>query len=205
MALTTVFALFGDDLRLWLTTKPADPYFFAGLSLSFVLFTLEIFINSCVVNDFKFSFFWWLDIIATLSLIPDIGWVIEILSILMAITPSSQSLDAVPGVGYTSSGSNKFIKVIKSLRLIRLIRIIKLYKYAVKSNAEAEEAKLKEQQKLSANASQAMLNRELEPSRLGNALSDTTTRRVIIGVLGMLMILPLLTFTKEDYTSEYGI
>ena len=111
----------------------------------------------------------------------------------------------MPGVGYTSSGSNKFIKVIKSLRLIRLIRIIKLYKYAVKSNAEAEEAKLKEQQKLSANASQAMLNRELEPSRLGNALSDTTTRRVIIGVLGMLMILPLLTFTKEDYTSEYGI
>jgi hypothetical protein len=144
MALTTVFALFGDDLRLWLTTKPADPYFFAGLSLSFVLFTLEIFVNSCVVNDFKFSFFWWLDIIATLSLIADIGWIIEILSILMAITPSSQSLDAVPGVGYTSSGSNKFIKVIKSLRLIRLIRIIKLYKYAVKSNAEAEEAKLKE-------------------------------------------------------------
>lgn len=50
-----------------------------------------------------------------------------------------------------------------------------------------------------------MLKRELEPSRLGNALSDTTTRRVIIGVLGMLMILPLLTYTKEDYTSEYGI
>ena len=118
--------------------------FYAGLSLSFVLFTLEIFINSCVVNDFKYSFFWWLDIIATLSLIPDIGWIIEIIQVLMAFTPSSESLDAVPGVGYTSSGSNKFIKVIKSLRLIRLIRIIKLYKYAVKTNAEAEEAKLKE-------------------------------------------------------------
>lgn len=44
------------------------------------------------------------------------------------------------------------MKVVKSLRLIRLIRIIKLYKYAVKTNTEAEEAKLKEQQKLSANA-----------------------------------------------------
>jgi len=50
-----------------------------------------------------------------------------------------------------------------------------------------------------------MLKRELEPSRLGNALSDTTTRRVIIGVLGMLMILPLLTYTRTDYSSEYGI
>lgn len=123
----------------------------------------------------------------------------------MTFTPTSQSVDAIAGMGFQSAGSSKFIKVVKSLRLIRLIRIIKLYKYAVKTNAEAEEAKLKEQQKLSANASQAMLKRELEPSRLGNALSDTTTRRVIIGVLGMLMILPLLTYTRTDYSSEYGI
>lgn len=205
MSVTTVFALFGDDLRLWLTTKDADPYFYAGLSVSFVLFALEIFINSCVLNDFKFSFFWWLDIIATLSLISDIAWAIEGIQLLMAMAPSSQSVDVIPGMGYQAGGSSKIIKVVKSLRLIRLIRIIKLYKYAVKTNAEAEEAKLKEQQKLSANASQAQLKRELEPSRLGNALSDTTTRRVIIGVLGMLMILPLLTYTKDDYSSEYGV
>ena len=77
MSGTTIFALFGDDLRLWFTTKDADPYFYGGLVASFVLFILEIFINSCVVNDFKFSFFWWLDIIATLSLILDIGWLVE--------------------------------------------------------------------------------------------------------------------------------
>lgn len=72
MSLTTVYALVGDDFRLWFTTKDADPYFWAALSLSFLLFTIEIFVNSCVVNDFKFSFFWWLDIVATLSLIIDI-------------------------------------------------------------------------------------------------------------------------------------
>ena len=100
MSITTLYALFGDDLRLWLTDKSADPYFYAGLSLSFLFFTLEIFINSCVVNDFKFSFFWWLDIIATLSLIPDIGWIVEVIAVLMAITPSSRSADAIPGIGY---------------------------------------------------------------------------------------------------------
>lgn len=62
----------------------------------------------------------------------------------MAMTQSSKSADAIPGRGYQSGGSSKIIKVVKSLRLIRLIRIIKLYKYAVKTNAEAEEAKLKE-------------------------------------------------------------
>lgn len=77
MSIITVFALFGDDIRLWFTSKEADPYFFGGLSLSFFLFTTEILINSCVVDDFKYSFFFWLDIIATLSLIPDIEWVMD--------------------------------------------------------------------------------------------------------------------------------
>jgi len=100
MSLTTIYALFGDDLRLWLTGKDADPYFYAALSISFLLFSLEIFINSCVVNDFKFSFFWWLDIIATLSLILDIAWIVEVIAVLLAITPSSKSADAIPGMGY---------------------------------------------------------------------------------------------------------
>jgi hypothetical protein len=47
--------------------------------------------------------------------------------------------------------------------------------------------------------------KEADPSKLGKALSDTTTRRVIIGVLLMLMILPLLTYSETDYSSEYSI
>ena len=49
------------------------------------------------------------------------------------------------------SGGDEYKTILKSFRLIRLIRIIKLYNYAVKSNAEAEEAKLREQQKMSNN------------------------------------------------------
>lgn len=97
MSLTTIFALFGDDIRLWFTSKEADPYFDSGLIASFLLFTIEIFINSCVVDDFKYSFFFWLDIIATLSLISDIGWVIEYIQFLMGMTLNSEMADAVAG------------------------------------------------------------------------------------------------------------
>jgi hypothetical protein len=45
----------------------------------------------------------------------------------------------------------------------------------------------------------------MEPSRLGTALSDTTTRRVIIGVLLMLMVLPLLTYNGKDFSSQFGL
>jgi hypothetical protein len=50
-----------------------------------------------------------------------------------------------------------------------------------------------------------MFMRETDPSKLGKALSDTTTRRVIIGVLLMLMVLPLLTYSDIDYSQEYGM
>jgi hypothetical protein len=77
MTLTTLFALFGDDMRMWMTTKESDDYFFYGLVISFILFSTELLINSCVVDDFKYSFFFWLDFIATLSLIPDIPWFLD--------------------------------------------------------------------------------------------------------------------------------
>ena len=93
----------------------------------------------------------------------------------------------------------------KSLRLIRLIRIIKLYKYMVKSNAEIEEARLKEQQKLSKNVQQAALNRELEPGNIGRSLSDALTRRLIILILLLLMVLPAITYTAFDVSQQYGL
>ena len=93
----------------------------------------------------------------------------------------------------------------KSFRLIRLIRIIKLYNYAVKSSSEAEEAKLREQQKMSNNLEQAKLTRELEPSRLGNDLSEKLTRILTIGILLLLMFIPVFTYQGANYAPHSGL
>jgi hypothetical protein len=95
--LVTVFALVSDDIRLWLTTKDADPYFFSGLILSFVLFLTEILLNTVVIDEFKYSFFFWLDIIATISLIPDIPWITDLIGLLVDSTPSYLSKNAIAG------------------------------------------------------------------------------------------------------------
>jgi hypothetical protein len=83
---------------VWLTTKEADPYFYSGLIISFALFSAEIFVNSLVQEDFKYSFFFWLDIIATLSLIPDIRWLNDIIGGIVNAQPSYLSVNAIPGV-----------------------------------------------------------------------------------------------------------
>lgn len=97
MSIVTIFALVGDDIRIWTTNKDADPYFYFGLIISMLLFTIEIILNSIVVDDFKYSFFFWLDIIATLSLIPDIRWLLDILGMLVGATPSYESANVIPG------------------------------------------------------------------------------------------------------------
>jgi len=66
--------------------------------VSFILFSAEIFINSMVQVGFKYSFFFWLDIIATLSLIPDIVWIMDAIGKLVNATPSYLSVNAIPGV-----------------------------------------------------------------------------------------------------------
>jgi len=50
----------------------------------------------------------------------------------------------LPGSPVSSGEASTLAVLLKSARLIRLIRIIKLYNYAVKSNSEIEEAKLRE-------------------------------------------------------------
>jgi hypothetical protein len=84
-------------------------YFFSFLVVSFVLFSAEIFVNSMVQVDFKYSFFFWLDIIATLSLIPDIVWIMDAIGKLVNATPSHLSVNAIPGV--VSINSNQIINV----------------------------------------------------------------------------------------------
>ena len=204
MAFVTIFALFGDDFRLWFTTKHADIFLDSALIFSLFAFTLEILVNSCVVDDFKYSFFFWLDIIATVSICVDVGLIANFIGAMYGI--GAETADADMGEKASQEqGTDKIAKLIKALRLIRLIRIIKLYKYVVKSGSEMEEARMREQQKHSSNAQQAALNRELEPSRLGRSLSEALTRRLIILVLVLLMALPAITYSTTDTSHVYGM
>lgn len=42
MFIVTLYALFGDDIRLALFRKPTDPFFYFMTAISMVLFTVEM-------------------------------------------------------------------------------------------------------------------------------------------------------------------
>jgi hypothetical protein len=77
--------------------KTADLIFNIALTLSLVLFSVEILVNSCVVDEFKYSFFFWLDIVATLSLIPDIDFLLDFLQVVLGSARDVQKEDVQSG------------------------------------------------------------------------------------------------------------
>lgn len=71
-----------------------------------MLFTIEILATTVVVDDFKYSFFFYLDIIATLSLINDIPFMLNQIVRIFGARPDYESVNAIPGVMYTESATN---------------------------------------------------------------------------------------------------
>lgn len=71
-----------------------------------MLFTLEVLMSSVVVDGFKYSFFFYLDIVATLSIISDIPWMLDLLIVLVGERSYIEGVDAIPGVIITESAAN---------------------------------------------------------------------------------------------------
>ncbi len=71
----TIYALFGDDIKVAALPKSADLAFNILNLMALVIFTVEILISCKTRKDYFLSFFFWLDVLSTLSLILDLTWV----------------------------------------------------------------------------------------------------------------------------------
>lgn len=159
----TLFALFGDDIRIALLQVSADPAFSVIALILFVVFFVEICVSSYARVDYPFSFYFWLDLISTISLLGDSE----------LVTGGSGSADL--GEATSSSGSGvalntKASRLVRIVRLIRLTRVVKLYKHA----------KSKDPNKVIA-----------APSQIGKRMTDITTRRLILLLLTLLIMIPV--------------
>ena len=73
--------------------------------LSLILFTVEILASSVVINEYKYSFFFYLDIIATISIVFDIGFLYDFLLSLFGQSPSAIKVNAIPGVMFIETAT----------------------------------------------------------------------------------------------------
>jgi hypothetical protein len=130
VTLITIFALLGDDIKLLVFPHTADFTFTILTSFSMLCFFIEIILASLAKPDYFNSFFFWLDMISTLSLLTDIEPAMDFL-----IGQEDDSTDASDAVALARASRGARIgtragRMTRVIRLIRLIRIVKLYKSA---------------------------------------------------------------------------
>jgi class 3 adenylate cyclase len=211
MSLVIAYVLYSDDVRILLALDPrVDLVFLVLSSIAFALFLTEILLlcwcrdNYLKTPDFASmkdlftldgwgyrtstlswlgdigkaaqigSFYFWIDLIATFSMVIEMPWFLQ------------GHVDPMVGKIMTAGA---FAKV---KRMVRLTRLAKLHLYFA--------------QRQSPNV-QPDARRRLgvieETSHVGAEMSDRTTRRVIVGILIMLVGIPLFLVDKAHYLNEY--
>lgn len=94
MTLITIYALFFDDIRMMAFPKSMDDLFFGITLACMIMFGTEIILASIGKGDqYTCTFIFWLDVVSTVSMIPDCGWIWDPL------------IEAIMGIGESSDGA----------------------------------------------------------------------------------------------------
>lgn len=77
MTLWTFYALFGDDIRMLSTDNRTDAIFSSLTIAAMAFYTIEIILSCISKPDYLWSFYFWLDVVSTATMIMDIGWLMD--------------------------------------------------------------------------------------------------------------------------------
>jgi len=207
MMAMTLFVLFADSFKVIFLPEKSDYSFIVANTICFFFFIFEFLANTWVQSRFSFKpgnikisgyifcFFWFCDIIAIISMVPDISWIANPLG--------------MGDVANATSGNANYKRAGRIVRLIRLIRLIRLFKiYMERKKREKQDEALHELvAKGELDAADVTKHKLLHDSRgtkVGGQLSAAIIQRVIILILVILIILPLLTFTEEDTSQVFA-
>ena len=172
VSIVTIYTLFFDDIRVLSLSKDTDDIFFGITSACFCIFTIEIFLAAICREEYFLTFFFWLDIVSTISMLPDIGWIWDFVTGEGGTPQAGNAAQLVK-----TSRAGRVTRIIRIIRLIRLIRIVKLYKQAKLAEKAKEENKKKKKKKRalmmrSQLARQSMLRRRGSTVNAGASLGD---------------------------------
>lgn len=207
--LLTIFALFGDDMRLMFSSKAEDQFFDIITVVAMTMFAIEIMAFCGGKPEYLFGFFFWLDILSTVTLILDVTTISE-KAFGDSISKASET-DAGGGKGGAgdsaeaaraarmSRAGTKAGRVVRLIRLLRLIKMLKVLKKDDKNQFQSYPGEDWDDDEDS----------NVQESAVSKKLSEMTTRRVIILVLTIMLSLPFFKpdmFINElDSAGQYGV
>uniref|UniRef100_A0A7S3DAQ7 Guanylate cyclase domain-containing protein n=1 Tax=Palpitomonas bilix TaxID=652834 RepID=A0A7S3DAQ7_9EUKA len=202
----TIFALFGDDIKLASLPKAADPYFEYTSLVCLILFFAEL-ILLCIFKEGYVrmtrigSFFFWLDLVAVLSLVPDIPFMWDPILLLFSGGSDDSGDVSAEALTFARAGraaragtrAGRIVRMVRIIRMVRFVNVVKKIRQNRKKNQDQEEKP------------EVKADEEYEPSQIFRRLSDMISKKIILGVLLMLLVVPLLEVETVDYGPSVGV
>ena len=231
MSFITVYALYGDDVRIIAFQPNVDIVFLALSAVASAFFLVEISLlcwckqgylrrpdltairDVCSKYAWKKrkstlewlsnlwnvlqpgSFYFWLDLISTFSMVIEMPWFFQ--SFGGGGGGERGGVDSTVDAGAQAANN---LKVLRILRMVRLVRLAKLYKYfSTKQSSKTPYSNSSMQ------GSSDSLDLFPPGSHVGAEMSDRTTKKVIVGILVMLIGIPLLQPDEVAYRNKLAM
>jgi hypothetical protein len=148
MTIATLYCLFGDNIRLTSFPPSADEVFVVLSTICFVMFVLEFAAFCLWKPEYRWSFFFFLDILALVSLLPEMPFIwdplIDGLGARSALDEGAATNLAAIRASRASRSGSRAGRLMRMTRLVRFLRIVKLYEYCGDTTEEQKKAAEKE-------------------------------------------------------------
>ena len=146
MLVITLFVLFASDLQSAILPSSIDDFFNTIQLICLFLFIIELLLAILFLDNYNLTFYFWLDLISTLSLVIEINGVMDfILNIFISDSTDVETTEtgnsATAGKLSKATKTWKVTRVVRLVRIVRLIRIVKLYKTAMLAKKQIEDKK----------------------------------------------------------------
>ena len=158
--------------------------------LCFMFFAFEIGLSSATMENYLWSFFWGLDVVGTISLLPDIAF----------LWPDAWAMDglALARAGRVARTGTRAVRVVRFFRIVRMLRLFRIVKLLNKDSGEEEVA-----EEDGENHQDQEMN--AYRTKLAKKHAAVVEMRVVTGVIMMLMVMPNLEYANDDNSIFLGL
>ncbi|MEW5318157.1 MAG: hypothetical protein WDW38_009402 [Sanguina aurantia] len=194
MVILTFFTIFEDDVKHAAMPSYVDLPLEIVIAAILTLFVFEMGVSSAVRPSYFMGFYFWLDAIATASLVFEVPSVVEHLSnreyTQYEFVGSTESFITVASNDVFVDG--KAGRVARIFRLLRMLRLYSLYKQYDRRRRIRQALEEAGQPVLAVSIIEfELMQEEGGETRVGQKLEELITRRVIVCVLTMILLLPV--------------
>ena len=190
MMIATIYALIGLDFVAWFK-MPSKYDMIIDVTSAFALFLFfaEFGLKTYAEQGYVWSFFFWLDFVAAVSLIPDVPWIVDPIKNYFGLGVGGSALSLARAGRAARAGA-------RAGRIARVFKVLnKIGPFIERLKGRGNDAETSDDDDLEG----------LEPSAIGNVFSEKMTQKAILGVMGMLIMTSMFDYQPPTPFPEFAL